>query len=313
MKNLTPERLTRLLAMITYFADGRAVPFSEAAHHFGISQSQLLKDINTLWVSGAPGYTHADLIDFEASALEEGVVRLREAQNMDRPLRLAPVEAVTLLVALDSLIARLGEEEVLVSTRQKLHQAAGQAAHAAEAVRMNRTPQETLAVRHDIDTAISQGKQIWLRYVSGVDKISERLIDPLTLFISGEHWVVGAWCHQAQSHRRFRLDRVLSLRIEESPVGHHPPADFPDFDSSAFSHHATLWLKPQARWLLEQVPVDQVINHSEYVQVEISAADPDWLERLCLRLGDSLLGVSPEDLSQRVRDRARAALEHYDE
>src|SRR5699024_2826460 len=109
MRDLTPERLTRLLAMITYFADGRAVPFEEAAQHFGITEKQLLDDINTLWVSGAPGYSHAELIDFEASAIDEGMIRLREAQEMDRPLRLSPGEAVTLLVALNSLIARMGE------------------------------------------------------------------------------------------------------------------------------------------------------------------------------------------------------------
>lgn len=54
MRELTPERLTRLLAMITYFADGRQVPFAQAAKHFGISEKQLLDDVNTLWVAGAP-------------------------------------------------------------------------------------------------------------------------------------------------------------------------------------------------------------------------------------------------------------------
>jgi len=313
MRDLTPERLTRLLSMITYFSDGRAVPFSEAADHFGITEAQLLKDLNTLWVSGAPGYTHSDLIDFEASAFEDGMVQLREAQNMDRPLRLAPVEAVALLVALDSLIARLGPQPLLLSTQTKLREAAGKASRAADAVRIKRTPQATLSIRQDLHTAISEQRQVWLRYVSGTDKESERHIDPLSLFLSDEHWVVGAWCHQAQAHRRFRLDRILSYDVLDLATVHKPQPDFPDFDPSGLTQRATLWLMPQAKWVVEQMPVDTVIENPQHIQVEISAGDSDWLVQLCLRLGESLLAIYPQEISDRVRQRAQAALNHYQE
>src|SRR5699024_12150928 len=133
LRELTADQLTRLLAMITDAADGRRAPFAQAEEHYGISEKQLLDDVNTLWAAGAPGYTHAELLDFEASAFDEGLISLRESQQMDRPLRLAASEAVTLLVALNSLIARLGESGVLRSTRETLQAAAGEAAHAAAA------------------------------------------------------------------------------------------------------------------------------------------------------------------------------------
>ena len=76
MAERTPERLLRLLGLVTYL-DGRSgVPVEEVARHFGVSTAQVLRDIDTLWVTGTPGYLPDDLIDFDADSLEAGVVRM---------------------------------------------------------------------------------------------------------------------------------------------------------------------------------------------------------------------------------------------
>lgn len=314
MRDLTPERLTRLLAMITYFADGRAVPFEEAAQHFGITEKQLLDDINTLWVSGAPGYSHAELIDFEASAIDEGMIRLREAQEMDRPLRLSPGEAVTLLVALNSLIARMGENEILLGAREKLRRAAGRASAAAEAVHISGTPEGTQQIRAAIERAIAGGRQLWMRYVSGSDAVTERTIDPVVLTSTAEHWVVGAWCHRARGERQFRLDRILDLEVLDEPVtGNAADLRIAPVDTSDFTERVELRLAPRARWVTEQIPVESITEHSDSFTVVIASSDTAWLDQLCLRLGDSILQISPPDAAGRVRRLAAAALSRYGE
>ncbi len=314
MRDLTPERLTRLLAMITYFGDGRTVAFADAAEHFGITEKQLLDDINTLWVSGAPGYSHSELIDFEASAFDQGMVRLREAQKMDRPLRLSPGEAVALLVALNSLIARLGENETLLTTRQKLQHAAGEAATAAEAVHITRTPEDTQRIRQQVEAAIAEGKQLWIRYVSGMDQVSERTIDPVMLNSVGEHWVLGAWCHKAQGDRRFRLDRILDLDLRDEPVSQNATAvRLEPLDTTDFAHEVSLRLASQARWVTEQIPVESVTEHGDSFTVVIASSDPLWLSQLCLRLGDSIVDVSPPDVAGEVHRYANDALALYQE
>lgn len=313
MRDLTPERLTRLLAMITYFADGRRVPFAEAAAHFGISEKQLVDDVNTLWVSGAPGYSHAELLDFEASAFDQGYIRLQETQKMDRPLRLSSGEAVTLLVALNSLIARLGESEVLLSARRKLHIAAGEAAAAAEAIHINRTPSETLELRETVEHAIRERQQLWIHYVSGTNVETERKIDPVALNAVGEHWVMTAWCHHAGGERQFRLDRILEVHRLSTPIGAKAKnLRFHPIDTSDFAHQVTLRLASHARWVVEQIPVESLTEHGDTFTVVIAASDPAWLEQLCLRLGDSILAIDPPSVAERVRRQAREALAAYE-
>lgn len=313
MRDLTPERLTRLLAMITYFSDGRQVPFAQAAAHFGISEKQLLDDVNTLWVSGAPGYTHAELLDFEASAFDEGLISLRESQQMDRPLRLSASEAVTLLVALNSLIARLGENEELRSARKKLQAAAGEAAEAAEAIHIARTPEATQSVRETVERALAQGTQLWLHYVSGTDEESTRTVDPGELNAIGDHWVLTAWCHRARGERQFRLDRILEIRPRDTPVSNRATTSrFAPMDTSQFAHRVELRLLPRARWVVEQIPVESVTEDEDSFTAVIAADDPAWLDQLCLRLGDSLLSIHPPSAAERVRRLATDALAAYE-
>src|SRR5690606_25904106 len=98
-----PDRLTRMLTLVAYLRDNPGIPVEDVAEHFGITSAQVLDDVNTLWVSGTPGYMHGDLIDFSGDDLEHGVLTLLDSREMDKPLRLSPGEAVALLVALQSL------------------------------------------------------------------------------------------------------------------------------------------------------------------------------------------------------------------
>jgi proteasome accessory factor C len=49
------QRLSRLLAMVPWLLRRQGVPLAEAARHFGITQEQLVKDLELLFVCGTPG------------------------------------------------------------------------------------------------------------------------------------------------------------------------------------------------------------------------------------------------------------------
>ena len=52
----TPERLVRLLGMVAYLDRHPGVAVEEVAEHFAITPDQVMRDVDTLWVSGTPGY-----------------------------------------------------------------------------------------------------------------------------------------------------------------------------------------------------------------------------------------------------------------
>ncbi|HEY8721187.1 MAG TPA: WYL domain-containing protein, partial [Pengzhenrongella sp.] len=126
MAERASDRLLRMLGMITYLDRQAGVPVERLADQFGVSTRQVVADIDTLWVTGTPGYWPHDLIDFDAASYDEGVVRLVESRGMTRPLRLGTREAVALIAALRAMRAVLppsldsARSAVLTSVLDKL-------------------------------------------------------------------------------------------------------------------------------------------------------------------------------------------------
>ena len=127
------DQVARLLALVPYIQARREVELDQAAADFGVSQAQIVKDLNVLWFCGMPGLGMGDLIDVDMDALEgEGVIRLSNAEYLSRPLRLDSSEASALIVALRAL--REGSDDdvrpIVDRTLGKLEAAAGDGAAA---------------------------------------------------------------------------------------------------------------------------------------------------------------------------------------
>ena len=107
MPERAPDRLLRMLGMVAYLDAHDDVAVDDLAAQFGVTPEQVLADVDTLWVTGTPGYLPYDLIDFDATAYERGVVTLVEARGLTRPLRLGGREAVALVAALRAMAESL--------------------------------------------------------------------------------------------------------------------------------------------------------------------------------------------------------------
>ena len=94
------ERLQRLLALVPYVMSRKAVGLAETAAAFGVSERELVDDLNLLWcveLRAPDPYCPIDL------SYEGGEIVVSQAESMGRPLRLAVDEASALLVALRML------------------------------------------------------------------------------------------------------------------------------------------------------------------------------------------------------------------
>lgn len=311
------DRVVRLLALVSYLDDHPGVRVAQVAEHFGVSEAQVLKDVDTLWVSGTPGYQHNDLIDFAADDHERNILTLIEPQGMETPLRLGAGEAVSLLVALRSLAetAGAGEQEVVASALEKLTAAAGSAAHAARSidVGMGRSGSDGIDERLDqVRTAIERGRQVHLRYVSAADVVSQRTVDPLRLLTDSQRYFLHAWCHRAQDLRQFRVDRILDLEVLPSPAEEHPEAnvaDSPDPELTAARWRVRLELASRARWVAEHVPGADVTELGDgRFAVHLDVLDLAWLRNLVLSLGPDVHTVEPAHVATDLADYARRAL-----
>jgi proteasome accessory factor C len=319
------EQVGRLLALVPYIQSREEVSLEQAAKDFDVLPEQIVRDLNVLWFCGLPGLGMGDLIDVDMDALEgDGVIRVSNADYLNRPLRLDSTEASALIVALRTL-RDSGDESVrpvVDRTLAKLEVAAGEGASLAARVDVRLTETETDAalagLRKDLEGAVASGRQVLLDYyVPTRDESTERIVDPLRLVSTSGHTYLEAWCHRAEGRRVFRLDRVCGARVLETPGAEHPDLGQRDLSEGIFAPPsdalpATLVLDAGARWVAEYYPVDSVEEAGAgRLRVRLRTADPEWLVRLVLRLGGAAGVEEPAGLDEAVRRRAAEALRNY--
>lgn len=317
MAERTPERLVRLLGLVAYLDGRTGVPVDEVARHFGVSPAQVLRDIDTLWVTGTPGYFPDDLIDFDADSLESGVVRITQVRGLARPLRLGTREAVALVAALRALAESVGptldpgDGAVLRSTIDLLSTATGSAAATMDVqLTVDGAPEVLAAAR----TALREGRRMHLRYVDASDRTSERDVDPWQLVTGDERSYLAAWCHTAGGERLFRLDRILAAQVLDVPVSTRQAAPETAFRPAKDDPLVTITLSGRARWAAEQIPVEQVVELADGgFALTLRVTSPAWLRQLLIRLAPWVRSVEPPDAALDAAGAARRALAAYPE
>jgi proteasome accessory factor C len=310
------DRLLRLLGMVTYLDRRSGVPVEQVAQHFGVSTRQVLADIDTLWVTGTPGYWPHDLIDFDAASYDQGVVRLVESRGMTRPLRLGTREAVALVAALRAMREAVApgldraRAAVLTSALDKLTAATGEGAAAVDVrLAVDGAPEVVAA----LGEALATRRRLRIRYVTAADVTSEREVDPIRLVTEDDHSYLLAWCHRARDERLFRVDRVLAAQVLDVPATDHPVAGHTQtFTPSPEDELVTLELASPVRWIAEQVPVESVQDLPDGdFRVALRVAEPAWLRHLLLQVAAQVRSVEPSVVATDAADAARAALTAY--
>ena len=313
------ERLQRLLALVPYVMSRKVVGLAETAEAFGISERELVDDLNLLWcveLRAPDPYCPIDL------SYEGGEIVVSQAESMGRPLRLAVDEASALLVALRMLAELPGAEDRSAMSRliAKLEAAAGEAASvsAQVAVQVDIADDDAEGYAGQIRAALAAKRRLHLRYyVPGRDEATERDVDPMRLLVVEGRPYLEGWCLRAEGMRLFRLDRVLSLDVLDVPAAPPAEAQPKDVDQGLFRPSpddvpVVLELSAAGRWVAEYYPCESVTDLEDgRLRVVLRTPDTGWVQRLALRLGEDGRIISPPSLVTEVREAATAALANY--
>ena len=312
------ERLRRLLALVPYVVARRAVGLAETAATFGMTERELIDDLNLAWcveLKSPEPYCPIDL------SYEDGMVTISQAESIARPLRLAADEASALLVALRMLAEAGGDGDAVTRLIAKIEDAAGAAAAPSSQVSIEIEGSNERGVPAALTAALTTGKRVHLRYyVHGRDEATERDVDPIKLLVVEGRTYLRGWCRLAEGLRTFRLDRVLDVEVLDVPasVPEEAQSEDADVDEGLFRPSESdvqveLELAPGARWVAEYYPCESVTELGEgRLRIVVRTPDTGWVRRLALRHGEEVRVTAPAELADEVRSAAAAALALYD-
>lgn len=281
------DRVRRLLSIVPWIASRDGPTIGEICTRFGLTRSELLADLDVVFMVGLYPFTPDELIDV---IVEDDRVFIRLADYFARPLRLTPDQALA-LVAAGASLAPWGDSDPdgpLARGLAKVAAVLGIDKEAALEVRLGEAQPELLSL---LRTAVTERRRIELGYYSyGRDAQTRRRVDPRRVYADGGQWYLDAYCHTAGGDRLFRLDRIESAALTEehfeppaAPAGaaqdgvYHPDARDP---------RVVLALEPAATWLVEHYPCESVRPLGEgRLEVTLAVSATAWLERLLVRLG----------------------------
>jgi len=275
---ITPQsgdHLSRLISVASYVMSRGEVALSELTEALGVSEKQLVTDLQVLFVCGDMGAGWEDLIEAE---WEHGTVRVRNAEPLRRALSLSAVESTALLAGLAALEPAAGQaEDVLESARAKLLAAVAGPAEAVDlstadgaqvptraeiaeattademAARTADRAEQVLAAVHAALRADpgSEEASLTIRYSSS-DRpgTSVRRIRPLRLETDGARSYLLAHCELAGAERRFRLDRIVELLPAGTPMS-RPEVAHGEALAGRVDGEVWLRLGPAGHWIAE--------------------------------------------------------------
>jgi proteasome accessory factor C len=278
------DRLRRLLAIVPWVAANDGPLIADVCARFGVSQHELLADVDLLQYCGVYPFTADVLMEVR---VEGDRIWIQYADWFNRPLRLTPEEALTLVASGRTLLAVPGNdpEGPLARGLAKLADALEVDADEAIEVHLGNVPAGMLET---LRGATSAHRQVELDYYTyGRDARTRRVIEPWDVYAAEGEWYVQAFCHAAQAERLFRLDRIRAVSVLDTQF--EPPKELPPrrvFAAEDATERIVLDLEPWARWVAGQYPMEAVEERGEgRLRVTMKIAEQAWLERLLLRLG----------------------------
>jgi predicted DNA-binding transcriptional regulator YafY len=302
----TTGRINRLLAMLPWVIANPGTSVDEVCERFDYTRSDLIKDLNTVFVCGLPGYGPGDLMD---ASIDDDEIVVEMADYFSRSLRLTAPEALGILASGKAVQSAGSGGDALDRAIEKLERML--LPEGADAVVVD-IPEPQLVGELRIATAEGSVMQIdHTSIASGTAKVRD--IEPWSVFTTLGNWYVSGFCRGANAERVFRIDRIRTAtptgeRFVPNPVPHEASIRYTPGDDDV---HVTIRLSGDARWVADYYPVDVIADGPAAMTIQMSVGDAAVAARLLIRLGSNATVVDGSDVVTAAADLRSRILERY--
>mgnify|MGYP005848929971 FL=1 len=312
-------RLRRLLSLIPYVLKHQGATFDELCEVFEVSRSQLVDDLNLIFLCGQPDYSPADLIDV---FIDEDRVFIGMADYFARPLRFTPTELSGLYLACSALAKLVGTpaSPALHSVMEKIRDALGMGELSPDEVERSLELASHAAegeILSGLTRACEDHLAVDMEYYSyGRDELTRRRVNPLSLEFGMGHWYLRAWDEQSGEARVFRVDRIKELTVTGETF--QPPEEEEEAYEGPYGTveggEITVRLRfapALAGWACEQPIFSGVEEEGAFLVCTLKTDKLSWLERELLSCGAGVEVLEPPELREGLRRRVERTLSFY--
>jgi proteasome accessory factor C len=304
------DRLRRVLFMVPYAVRHPGVPVAELARRCGVSERELLDDLDFLLDVGCPPFAPDDFLDLY---VEAGRVHVALHQSFSRPPRFTESEAAALAAAARALGGE-GVERAVKALRDSVPRDRKGSFDELSGRIYAGSPPAPGSVLGRLQAAIAERRAVELVYYTpSRQQESERTVHPYTLVSRLGHWYL--WGHDRSRDRAvaFRVDRIKKCSLG---ADRFQPPDDSALPSRLFSDPAgepvRIRLGPAAlAWARERPGLRIVQEGPKGAVVEVAGVDAGWAPRVAHSFAGEAEVIAPAAARSHFAEAVRRALARY--
>jgi len=302
MADNAAQRALRTMDLVPYILENPGISTIDLAAKFSVTQKQIEKDLQLIFLCGLPGYTPYELIDL---TFEDGIVSIIEPQVLTKPRNFSSNEMVVIKLGLEILreinVNEPNKLDKISTLLQKVHRETDQDS-VLLAKEIRSSPYYSV-----INTAISQRKQLSIEYQSvSKDQLSTRLIVPYNISMLNGNLYLSAYDMDRQSDRVFKLDLISKCEIGER-------TELDLVKSTSIDQIVELMVDVKLTNFIERntsIIVDQKLT-ADGIKVTLKVNNLEWISRAVISYAPNITVISPIALSEMIEQRAKNLLNAY--
>lgn len=300
------ERLRRLLFLVPFVSKHQGLSVDELARALNVKRDSLLEDLELLTCVGRPPFNPDDYIDIY---VEHDRVYVDLDQRLSAPPRLTAGEAAALAAAAELLRPAVGD--ALQSALEKLERVLPPTARNRfrDMHRKIDATQEPPQALGPLTRAILEHREVTFHYMPPGRNPEERRVQPLELLNHRGQWYLLGWCLTRQDERLFRVDRMESLVVTDTPFEPRSQAraSVPNPAKGAHAAVRVRFTRLVAPYVTERFGPEAHLLADGGVEVRVAADNERWLTQWVLSFGGEAEVLEPAWARAAVARAAREA------
>lgn len=300
-------KIDRLIGILSVLLQKEKTTSAELAEKFEVSRRTILRDIETLNMSGIPIVSEKG---------QSGGISVMEGYKIDKTL-LSSEDMQAILSGLNSLDSVSGNSRY----RQLMEKLSADDPDCVNAdnhiiIDLSSWDKSVFADKIEIiKKAMEQHRIITFRYFSPNSE-SERRLEPYHLVFQWSSWYVWGFCTSRQDYRMFKLTRMTDLEMTDDIC---PDRDVPIFYCDKLRHTkgeicAEVRFDVSQKWrLIDEFGTDRLkYDESGNILLTLTWEDEPSLYRYILSFGDNAEIVFPEEYRRGFADIIKRISDKYE-